>query len=149
MKRTVARFGRAGALTALAMGMTGALLGAVPSAASATAAACGGQVGGGWLSGGNWISVALRSTSSCTMYARLTITDGTAACCFNYGWRVERQVNGTYGWQTTHTKNSSSYAFEGTKDTATVPNSTVDDDRFRACSNFGTSTWRCTPWILA
>ncbi|WP_170047739.1 hypothetical protein [Couchioplanes caeruleus] len=39
--------------------------------------------------------------------------------------------------------------FEGYRDTGTLPNSIVDDDRFRACTTFGASTWRCTPWIVA
>ena len=145
-RATMSTFGRYGALTALTVGLTATALGAVPTAASA---ACGSGVGGGYL-GSGWVSVQLRSKANCAMYARLTIDDATASVGFNFKWRVERQVNGTYGWLTTDTKNASTYGgFEGSRDTATVPNSTTVDDRFRACSDFGTGSWRCTSWIEA
>jgi hypothetical protein len=136
---------RVGALAALSMAMTGAVIGAVPSAASA---ACGGNVGGGRVDSSPY-SVQLRSTSSCTMYARFTSDDQQYGAGQTFHWKVERQVNGTYGWLTTHTKTSSTYSFEGHKDTATVPNSTSVDDRFRACADFGGSTYRCSGWIVA
>ncbi|MGI5214434.1 hypothetical protein [Plantactinospora sp. CA-290183] len=141
------RAGRLGTLAVLAVGLTGSAVALAPASASA---ACGGAVGGGWLDGGSWSSVHLRSTSSCTMYTRLTVDDATASIGHSWVIRVERQVNGTYGWLTSHTQSRSVIGgFQGTRDTATVPNSTVDDDRFRACYNHAGAGWVCTPWIEA
>lgn len=136
---------RAGALAALSVAVTGAVIGAVPTAASA---ACGGNVGGGRIDSYPY-SVQLRSTTSCTMYARFTSDDSVYGAGHTFHWKVERQVNGSYGWQTTHSKVSTTASFEGYKDTAKVPNSTVDDDRFRACADFGGSSYRCSGWVVA
>ncbi|WP_431973948.1 hypothetical protein [Micromonospora haikouensis] len=96
------------------------------------------------------ISTHVYGSACTTRWARI-VWDDNNSCCVPLWGKIERQVNGTYGWQTTHTKTLKiEWGNFGTHNTATVPWVQYSDQRFRACWGFGTttpSTWDCGPFV--
>jgi hypothetical protein len=89
--------------------------------------------------------------SACKTRWAVLVYDNDNNCCVPVWVKIDRQVNGSYGWLTTHTQTKKvlSGAF-GTHKTATVPWVQYSNQRFRACLNWGVSqpsTWNCGDWV--
>jgi hypothetical protein len=119
------------------------------AAPSAPAACYNGRIPGS----SNWdgvISTHVHGSACTTRWGQL-VWDDNPSCCVSIRVKIDRQVNGSYGWQTTHTKTKRVlYGDFGTHNTATVPWVQYAAQRFHSCWGFGTSTptsWDCGPWV--
>ncbi|MFD2768252.1 hypothetical protein [Micromonospora eburnea] len=96
------------------------------------------------------VSVHVHGSACTTRWARI-VWDDNNSCCTPLWGKIERQVNGTYGWQTTHSKTIKlGFGAFGTHYTDTVPWVQYSDQRFRACYSYGStlpSTWTCGPAV--
>ncbi len=96
------------------------------------------------------ISVHVYGSACTTRWGRL-VWDDNNNCCVPVWVKVERQVNGSYGWLPTHTKTKKVlFGDFGNHNTATVPWVQYSNQRFRACWGVGTSepsTWNCGPFV--
>ncbi|MBX7265755.1 hypothetical protein KIF24_06760 [Micromonospora sp. Llam7] len=96
------------------------------------------------------ISVHVHGSACTTRWAQL-VWDDNNSCCVPLWVKIERQVNGSYGWLPTHTKTKKVlFGNFGTHNTATVPWVQYSNQRFRACWSASTSTpstWNCGPFV--
>ncbi|WP_406068902.1 hypothetical protein [Micromonospora sp. NBC_01638] len=97
-------------------------------------------------------SLQVRRTTSCTYYARFTISSANP----NYGaggtwsFKIERQVYTSYGWMITDSRSRTMlWGRPDYYDTATVdgyPASSGNLDQHHACYSVDGGGWTCTAW---